>query len=196
MRCRSNLFVLAFFLSGCATSATGPTFNSEAGPTPPLGFVRVYVFRDKVLYLAQAPYIAQTQIAVDGHIVGRVANGGYIVTNVAAGRHSITAGFGAYQTSRDFDAASSGDGYIEITDKTRMEGTRMIVEGAVGALVARENAIQATEGRRQMRQDEIAGAMDAISQDESFSGPERVWDISFPLSTDALPRLSLLRSSS
>jgi hypothetical protein len=172
-------------LAACATSATGPTFSSQTPPAAPNGYVRVYLFRDKVLYLAQAPYIAQAQIAIDGRTVGNLANGGYLVTNIVAGRHSITSGSGAYQTTRVFDAASSGDGYIEIIDKTRMEGARMVAEGAIGALAAGGNAIH-----------KVSGAMDAISQDESFSGPERVWDISFPSRADALPRLSLLLSNS
>ena len=190
MRPRSFVLLCALTVAGCATSASGPVFSNQTAPVAPNGYARVYVFRDKVLYLAQAPYIAQTQITIDGHIIGSLTNGGYLVTNVAAGRHSLTAGSGAYQTTRNFDAASSGDGYIEIIDKTRMEGARMAAEGAVGALAARGNAIQAAEGRRETRQDEVSGAMDAISQDEAFSGPERVWDISFPLGTDALPRLN------
>ena len=63
----------------------------------------------------------------------------------------------------------------------------MLAEGAVGALAARGDAIQAVKGRRETKQDEISGATDAISQDESFSGPDRVWDIEFPMQSDALP---------
>jgi hypothetical protein len=142
-----------------------------------------------VLYLAQAPYVEKAQIAVDGRVVGDLANGGYIVVNVSAGSHLLIAASGPYRTIVPFIAASSGDGYIEISDKTRMEGARMAAEGAIGAFGAKVNAVQAGEDRYQTRQDEINGAANAISQDQSFSGADRVWAISFPAADDALTRL-------
>ena len=186
---------MSLVVMGCATEATGPAFSTQHLPPAPTGYARVYIFRDNVLYLAQAPYVQRAQITMDGRAFGNLANGSYVVVNVQAGRHSITVGSGAYQTTRPFVAGSYGDGYIEVADMTRMEGARWALEGAVGALAARGNAIQAGEDRRSTRQDEINGAADAISQDESWAGPERVWAIGFPSQDDALPRLSqLLRS--
>ena len=114
MKSRFIISLAAALLAGCATNANGPAFNSQTDPTAPTGYARVYVFRDKVLYLAQAPYVVRTQIAIDGRIVGNFTNGGYLVTNVAAGQHAIAAGSGEYQTIRPFNAASSGDGYTEM----------------------------------------------------------------------------------
>jgi hypothetical protein len=192
MRAFALMFCVGFMLSGCATDATDPTFNSINQPAAPSGYARVYIFRDRVLYLAQAPYVEKAQITIDGHVFGNLANGSYLIANVASGPHSLIASSGSYQTAMTFVAAPSGDGFIEISDRTRMEGARMAVEGAVGALAARNNAVQAGEGRYQTRQDEINGAANAISQDQSFSGADRVWAISFPAESDALPRLQSL----
>ncbi len=189
------MIVLSMGMYGCVTSASGPTFTSQAHEPAPAGFVHAYVFRDKVLYLAQAPYIASALIAIDGSAVGHLENGGYIDVLVSAGPHSIAVYSGNYRTVREFTAASTGSGYIEVSDMTRMEGARMLAEGALGALAARENAIQAREDRRSVKQDEITGAMVAITADESWSGPQRVWAIGFPSRDDALPRLSLLSLS-
>ena len=171
-------------VSACATSATGPAFNPQARQSAASGYARVYVFRDKVFYLAQAPYIVRAQIAIDGQIVGSLANCGYLVTSVAAGPHSITAGSGPYQTTRSFDSRGSGDGYIEIADKSRMEGARMAGEAAVGAIGSTT------------RQDAYASAISAALQDEAFSGdPERIWDVAFPGRGEALNKLEALSLS-
>jgi hypothetical protein len=174
----------ATLLFGCVESATGPTFSEQAQPNASEGFARIFVYRDKVLYLAQAPYIVRAQIAIDGQIVGSLANGGYLVTSVAAGHHSITAGSGPYQTTRSFDARGSGDGYIEIADKSRMEGARMAGEAAVGAVGATT------------RQDMYASAVSAALQDEAFSGnPERIWDVAFPGRNEAINKMQTLSLS-
>jgi len=182
------LIVAAFLLFGCATSADGPTFSSEVQTTAPPGYVKVYVFRDHVLYLAQAPYIVRAEIVIDGRPVGALLNGAYLSIDIPAGVHRIVAQSGDYYTTRDF-TADSGTGYIEISDWTRMEGARMAVEGGIGFLQARGNAIQAGETRHDRRADELSGAADAISADPAYSGPERVWDVEFPAADDAMPRL-------
>lgn len=186
---------LSAIVSGCATSASGPAFNSQPQISAPVGFVHAYIFRDKVLYLAQAPYIVSVQIAIDGQVVGHLMNGGYLDTTIATGTHTITAQSGKYQTMRTFTAGSSGSGYIEIADMTRMEGPRIAAEAAAGALVAGGNALQAGSVGGAVRRAEITGAINAVSQGETWNDPQRVWAIGFPTQDNALPRLQKLSRS-
>lgn len=185
------LIVAAFVLAGCAMTADGPTFSTQAHTPIPPGYTRVYMFRDRVLYLAQAPYVVRAEIVLDGHPVGALLNGAYLSIDIPAGVHKIIAQSAGYYTMRDF-TADTGTGYIEISDWTRMEGARMAVEGGVGFLEARGNAIQAGETRQQRHIDELSGAADAIGADPAYSGPERVWDVEFPAADDAMPRLKQL----
>jgi hypothetical protein len=183
---------LCLMVMGCVAEATGPAFNTQ-GPAPvPIGYTRVYVFRDKVLYLAQAPYVVRAQIEIDGRPIGALLNGSYLSVNLSRGPHSLIAQSGEYYTTRTFTVENGSVGYIEISDMTRMEGGRMLAAGALAALVARGNAVGSGETIAQIRQDMIAGAAGAVSQDESFAGPQRVWDIEFPSSDDATPKLTQL----
>jgi hypothetical protein len=44
------------------------------------GQARVFVLRDKVLYLAQGPGIGRPEVAVDGQVIGSLENGGFLMS--------------------------------------------------------------------------------------------------------------------
>jgi hypothetical protein len=190
-----SVLFLCLSMTACVTNAEGPAFNSQPQVPAPSGYTHIYVFRDKVLYLAQAPYITRTRISIDGRLCGSLANGGYLVINLAPGRHTIAASSDGYETVRDFESDLSGSGYVEITDLTRMAGARLLAEAAVGGITAKANAEEIGEGRKQTRLDVIEGALTAISDDGFPTGAERVWGISLPDTDDAQIRLYKLLKS-
>jgi len=160
-------------LFGCAVSASGPSFSNL--PQSPLTAdqVRVYVFRDKVLYLAQAPHVVRATIAIDGRTVGYLANGGFLIADVPAGHHSVSAASAAYLTVRDFDVAPGSDVYVQVYDKTRMQGVPIIAAAAVGGVIGGA----------------VVGAV-------VFSGgAERVWGVDLVPKADAWPVLQGLSLS-
>lgn len=158
-------------LAGCATATpTGPRFDDTQHQAVGQNQVRVYIYREKVFYLAQAPYIASTEIAIDGRLVGHVQNGGYLELEVAPGQHTITAKAGDDRTTKPFGAVPQNAVYIELWDKTRIN-KNAFVGGAIGATF-----------------DAVAGAESPVEG--------RVWGVDFVTEPIALGQLqSLMRSN-
>jgi hypothetical protein len=164
----------ALVLFGCAVvSASGPQFSSL--PQSPLAAdqVRVYAFRDKVLYLAQAPHVVRATIAVDGRTVGSLANGGFLMADVPTGHHSVSAASASYLTVRYFDAVPGSEVYVQVYDKTRMQGVPIIAAVAVGGV--------------------IGGAV--VGAAVFSGGAERVWGVDLVPKADAWPVLQGLSLS-
>jgi hypothetical protein len=177
--------------SGCAESASGPVFSGEAILQP--NATHLYIFRDHVTYLAQAPYISRPPVVIDGRVIGTLPNGGYLAVTLAPGQHQITIGSGRYWTTSYFKA-SEGDGYIEVADKTRMQGARMVGEAASGAIDAELNAVQMA--RPATHYELVTGAISNIAENEpALNDHERAWAVTYPPRPDALPRLSVLKAA-
>jgi hypothetical protein len=193
---RFFLLALAATVAACSVAVTGPRFSEQPLQVAPQGFTRAYIFRDKRFYLAQASYVARPQVARDDQPIGSLPNGSYLAANISAGRHSVTVGAGDYRTVRYFDARANGNGFIEITDKSRMEGARIAGEAATGAAASMADSVENGDGAKPMRYAAIVGAVDNALRDEAFSGsPERIWGISFPVAADAVNRLQTLSAS-
>jgi hypothetical protein len=189
-------FVLAATLAGCTTTASGPSFSQQIQPSAPAGYIRVFVYRDNVFYLVQAPYVVRADITIDGRLVGSLANGGYLLTTVTLGHHVVTAGSGQYQTTQAFDARSAGDGYIEVADKSRMEGARIVGEAALGAANSLSESALNGDDWKTARGSAYSAAANSAAQDEMFSNsPERIWDVAFPSPQEALSKLQQLSLS-
>jgi Protein of unknown function (DUF2846) len=187
MKRKFVLVVICGLFGACATNASGPNFSELR--TTPLGDeqARVYVFRDKVFYAVQAPYIVKAKILIDGREIGNLANGGFLVSKVEAGQHSISATSASDITIKYFYAAPESEIYIEIYDKTRMEGARAAAGAAEGALIAKaeneEVAVGATRGA-------LAGFFYSKNSNEG-----RIWGMDYITEQDALPRLRELSLS-
>lgn len=124
------LALVAAGLTGCATVATGPRFSPLA--SPPGNQSRIYLLRDKVLYLAQGPGIANPQIAIDQHLIGGLENGGYLSAEVSPGAHTVSVGVGDAQTIRGLTLAPGGTAFVDVIDKSRMAGARAFSAGLTG----------------------------------------------------------------
>jgi hypothetical protein len=100
--------------------------------------------------------------------VGTVTNGGFIVFDVVSGRHSITITAATDQTTKGFDAPAGSEVYIQVYDKSRMEGVAPALAGAAGGAVG--------------------GAIAAAAQNEAaMSGGEgRVWGVNLVAKADAM----------
>lgn len=152
MRPLSILLVAAATLAGCVTEATGPRFTPRAPPVA--GQARVYVFRDKVLYLAQGPGVGKPEVAIDRRVIGHLENGGFLAADVPAGMHIVSIGTGEAETARGFTVAPGGEEFIEVLDKSRMAGARALGAGITGgalggvaqALQEQEEAAERQEG--------------------------------------------------
>jgi hypothetical protein len=135
---RSRLLLalgLTAALTGCVSNATGPRFGGISQAPPAAGQGRVYVLRENVLYLAQAPYIAKPAVAVDGRVIGYLQNGGYLAADVPAGEHALIMGFGSEPTIRGFAVPPGGAAFFETYDKTRVAGSRAFVAGMAGGAI-------------------------------------------------------------
>lgn len=148
---RTSLLTTALFLAGCVTSPTGPTFSALPQSPVAADQIRLYVFRNKVLYLAQAPYTARAPVVIDGRVAGHVVNGGFLRLDIPAGEHLIAVTANADQTVRYFKAPGGSEVYIQVYDKTRMEGVAPALAGVPGsvahAIAQSEAAAAANEGR-------------------------------------------------
>ena len=208
---------VVLLLPGCATNASGPSFNQFAAIPLAAAQDAVFVFRDKVFYAAQAPYIVRSTIPIDNQPVGMVANGGFIVANVGLGWHYIVAASGAERTIRYFDALPGRPVYIQIWDRTRMEGARAVAGAAGGAAggaaaggASALNADGTPADKRDVTQGAASGAVtgaivggaagfrgDGIYSTAGFPGETdgRLWAIEFDGGPTALPILAALRLS-
>lgn len=152
MRHLSILLVAAAALAGCVTEASGPHFAPQAPPIAGQG--RVYVLRDKVLYLAQGPGIGEPEVAIDRRVIGHLENGGFLTADVPAGMHTVSVGTGEAETARGFIVAPGGEEFIDVLDKSRMAGARALGAGITGgalggiaqALQEEEEAAERHEG--------------------------------------------------
>ncbi len=162
-------------LSACAVSAEGPSFDTVSDAPPDLNTAKVYVFRDKVLYLAQAPYIARPQVTLDGSPIGDLKNGGFLSVNVSVGHHSLVIEPGPDQSRISFDLQGKSTAYLAVYDKTRMEGANAALAGAAfGA---------------------VGGVIYTLSANATTRNEGRVWHIEPLYPEDALPILhTLVRS--
>jgi len=170
---RKFLIVAVFMLSACAVEANGPAFQqvTDQGRTDDL--VRTFVFRDKATYLAQASYIRSPWVVIDGKEIGNLKNGGFVVADLKPGDHVVTIGAGSEEpTSKGFRTVPGADGYIEVFDKTRVQ-TSVIIGGVLGGAIGGA----------------IAGAINDSNQPENEG---RIWRVSFPVPSDAQPRLEKL----
>ena len=207
----------ALLLAGCVTNASGPSFDQVTITPPTASQAVVYVFRDKVFYAAQAPYIVRSTILIDNQPVGMVANGGFIVANVGLGRHYIVAESGAERTIRYFDALPGHPVYVQIWDRTRMEGARAVAGAAGGAAggavtggASALNADGTPADKRAVTQGAASGAVtgaiaggaagfrgDGLYSTAGFPGETdgRLWAIEFDGGPTALPILASLHLS-
>jgi hypothetical protein len=183
------LFVLAgCLLVGCVTSASGPRFDTVQQKAIAPGQARLYVFRAKVLYLAQAPYIASAPILLDGRVVGSIANGGVLTADFPSDSrtvHSVVATAGSDQTGKLFAADAGSEVYVEVYDKTRMEGARAAPAAVVGGMVG-----GAATG--------VRAFVTSIADEARLAaalGEGRVWRVNFVTKADALPVISGLSLS-
>jgi hypothetical protein len=125
------LLPICCLLAGCVTSASGPRFDALPKAPASANQARVYVFRSSVFYLAQAPYVARAPVLIDGGAVGTMTNGGFLIVDVVSGHHSITVTAATDQTTKGFDAAGGSEVYIQVYDKSRMEGVAPALAGGV-----------------------------------------------------------------
>jgi hypothetical protein len=162
---RRSVFLLALLvtLSGCVSNASGPRFNSLNQSPPPSGQARVYVLRENVVYLAQAPYIAKPAVDIDGHTIGYLQNGGFLVANTPAGEHALTVGFGSEPTIRGFAAAPGNEVFFEAYDKSRMTGARAAVAGVAGGAIGGIQQALEEQGEAAERREGRIWAVDQIS---------------------------------
>jgi hypothetical protein len=114
-------------LSGCVSKAVGPKFDPPSQPAisanlePVIStnLARIYVMRDNVTYVAQAPAVVAANIFIDGKSVGALKNGGFLVADVIPGQHTIIAA-SSDQIERTITVKPSAVTYIAVWDRTRM----------------------------------------------------------------------------
>jgi hypothetical protein len=167
---RTLLAGILLVLAACGTNASGPRFGELHEAPVSAGQVRVYIFRGKATYLAQAPSVVRAQIELDGRLIGGLENGGFLTADLPAGPHTIAAVSGSDRTVKSFQATGRGDVYVEVWDKTRMEGAAPLAAGLVGG---------AAGGA-------IVGAVQGASREDSEG---RIWGVDFVAPDDALPVL-------
>jgi hypothetical protein len=131
----SAVIMATALLAGCVTNAVGPRFGTVPHAALAAGQARVYVFRDKVLYLAQGPGIGRPEVAIDGRVIGNLENGGFLTADVAGGIHTVSVGVRGAQTRRGFTATFGEQIFIDVYDKTRMAGARGIAAGLAGGAI-------------------------------------------------------------
>jgi hypothetical protein len=188
---------LLLLVSGCVTNASGPRFDQIPPSDLSAGNGRIYAFREKVFYIVQARHIVRPEVAIDGQPIGGLANGGYLTADIPAGRHAFTVvsrGPLADQSVKYFDLVSGNRVYIEVYDKSRMEGARA-VGGAVGGAIT--GASQAASESDATRVDikvgaaagSVSGAMAGAAYGIAPPGPEgegRIWAVDLVRESDAL----------
>jgi hypothetical protein len=175
-------------LTACGSiNASGPNFTELS--TKPLAenHARVYVFRDSVFYAMQASYIAKSQIFIDGQIIGWLANGGFVTTDISAGQHFITATSAGDPTTKYFNAVPATNIYIEIYDKTRMEGARAAAGAATGAIISKAQNANVADGA-------IKGAISGFYYSKN-ANEGRIWGMDYLSQEEALPKLQRLALS-
>lgn len=123
----------SLYLTGCVQSANGLKFNQVTQRSLEHGQARVYLFRGRVTYLAQASAVVSARLQMDGKTIGGLKNGGFVELDVPAGRHFFTAGTQPELTAWYLDVPAATNVYFRIWDKTRMEGARATAGFAVGA---------------------------------------------------------------
>jgi len=114
-------------LSGCASQAVGPKIDPPSQPAIlpnlepaiPANLVRIYVMRDSVTYVTQAPAVVAANIFIDGKPVGALKNGGFLFADVIPGQHTIIAA-SSDQIARTITVKPSAVTYIAVWDRTRM----------------------------------------------------------------------------
>jgi len=85
---RLIVFIAAAFLLGCA--ASGPQYSEHSASKASAGVI--YVYRPtRAVNCCVAP-----AVYVDGVKRGELKNGGYLVYDLAAGKHSVQVGDGGY----------------------------------------------------------------------------------------------------
>jgi hypothetical protein len=173
---RSILAAAVLFLVGCttgSTNASGPTFGTADEAPVSQKISRVYIFRENVLYVVQAPHIVRSEIAIDGNPIGGLANGGFLVADIVPGPHFISATSANEPTIKSFMTTPGSKTYIEIYDKTRMEGARA---GAGYAIAG------------------VSGAIYGFYYSKN-SNEGRIWGMDYVAAQDALPILHQLQLS-
>jgi hypothetical protein len=192
---------LLLLVSGCVTNASGPRFDQIPPSDLSAGYGRIYAFREEVFYIVQAPHIVRPEVAIDGQPIGGLANGGFLTADIPAGRHAFTVvsrGPLADQSVKYFDLASGSHVYIEVYDKSRMEGARAAagaVGGAVGGAIT--GASQAASESDATRIDikvgaaggSVSGAMAGAAYGFAPPAPEgegRIWAVDLVRESDAL----------
>jgi hypothetical protein len=120
---------LAFvvMLSGCEPHAVGskidppsqPAISSNLEPAISANLARIYVMRDSVSYITQAPAVVAANIFIDGKPVGALKNGRFLVADVIPGQHTIIAA-SSDQIARTITVKPSAVTYIAVWDRTRM----------------------------------------------------------------------------
>jgi hypothetical protein len=205
------LIVLATLsLPACVKNASGVMFDQAPQTQLAQGQARVYLYREKVVYLAQAPHVVSAEIEIDGRLIGAIKNGGFIAVVIPAGRHQYSAGVGANQTTWYLEAASGSTAYFQIWDKTRMEGARaasgLALGAAAGGLGGAVDAATDTEGPNTLKPDvksgAVTGAITGGIQGAALGfrgrireGEGRVWAVDLVGEGDALPVLKTLSVS-
>jgi Protein of unknown function (DUF2846) len=193
--------LLLLLVAGCATNASGPPFDQIAQGMLAAGYARVYVFREKVFYVVQALHIVRADVAIDGRPIGGLTNGGFLTADVPAGRHVVSVasrGVIADQSVKYFDVASGNRVYVEVYDKSRMEGARAAsgaVGGAVGGAVmgASQASAEGEATRADIKLGAAGGAVNGAIAGAAYGfappapeGEGRIWAVDFAPEADAL----------
>jgi hypothetical protein len=112
---------LAFvvLLSGCASQAIQPKLDPPSQPAMSANLARIYIMRDSVTYVTQAPAVVAANIFIDGKPVGALKNGRFLVADVIPGEHTIIAA-SSDQIARTITVNTSAVTYIAVWDRTRM----------------------------------------------------------------------------
>jgi Protein of unknown function (DUF2846) len=112
---------LAFvvLLSGCASQPIGPKLDPPSQPAMSANLARIYIMRDSVTYVTQAPAVVAANIFIDGKPVGALKNGRFLVADVIPGEHTIIAA-SSDQIARTITVNPSAVTYIAVWDRTRM----------------------------------------------------------------------------
>ena len=108
---KSALLVAAVLaVTGCAT-ATNQNIPFVEAASAPAGSANLYIYRTQA-----PPYIYQTEIKIDGKLVGKLSEGNYAAYPIALGKHSILLdSFDWPDVAFDLLVENSSDLFIKFT---------------------------------------------------------------------------------
>lgn len=114
-----GFLTFVILLSGCASQAIAPKVDPPSQPAISANLARIYIMRDSVTYVTQAPAVVAANIFIDGKPLGALKNGRFLVADVIPGQHTIIAA-SSDQIARTITVNPSAVTYIAVWDRTRM----------------------------------------------------------------------------